>query len=520
MVEVKSIRYVLSPREQELLSTIVGRRSVKAGKTVSESSDVSTPAQYDYNAAAFRSASRVFLATTSSLTLAEAVLNQLSARKKVVANATPRKTLVASKSRLALSLSALLFFHRIFYRLFTRLRLQLLHEKVKGIRQRYPRVYAALTSGVAPAIGASLSGFALGICPSDQLRVTIAIYVACRALERAYSAFESAGYLKNKPWWFGSWLLFPLAQGQLLHAFVFDRDCFPEAYGSFILKYTPDYIQRRPDTLSAKVTWPKYNQIVDALAEMARLKWPPFVSPILHPGIANTLPKSVDTVISPITSRANPSLQHLSCALIHPAEPSCFTAYLHQNLKAFPLLARFFAMYYGALSLLRIKQLYKSPVAFLNRLSQQILKTTVAISGAIGMSWGSICLFAAILPRSFIPQFRFFVGGLLGGMFQIIDRTSAGHANSLYAARTSVDSLWKVGVKRRWWRPIKGADVLLFVTALAITNAAYDLGTSEEGAAVLKVLRGEIEIGLQEKQTVKEGSKAVSSEQSETEREE
>lgn len=85
-----------------------------------------------------------------------------------------------------------------------------------------------LTSRVAPAIGASLAGFTLSIYPRHQLRVTIAIYLGARALEMLYNALERDGYLDKKSWWFGSWMLFPLAQGQLLHAFVFNRDCFPK----------------------------------------------------------------------------------------------------------------------------------------------------------------------------------------------------------------------------------------------------------------------------------------------------
>ena len=66
--------------------------------------------------------------------------------------------------------------------------------------------------------------------PGDQLRITIAIYVVTRSLEFAYKALEEDGWFKGKPSWWGSWLLMPVATGQLLHAFVFDRDCFPKVY--------------------------------------------------------------------------------------------------------------------------------------------------------------------------------------------------------------------------------------------------------------------------------------------------
>ena len=97
----------------------------------------------------------------------------------------------------------------------------------------------------------------------------------------------------------------------------------------------------------------------------------------------------------------------------------------------------------------------------------------------------------------------------MGGSFQLFDRTTAGHANSLYAARLSVDSLWKVGLKRRWWRGVKGGDVWVFVAALALINVVYDVGkntpaSQDRALALIKVLRGEVELGLRGKKEVSE----------------
>lgn len=58
-----------------------------------------------------------------------------------------------------------------------------------------------------------------------------------------------------------------------------------------------------------------------------------------------------------------------------------------------------------------------------------------------------------------------------------------------------MDSLWKVGVKRGWWKGVKGGDVWLFVAALAVINAVYtkDSGAIKGGAVrrVVAGLRGE-----------------------------
>ncbi len=58
-----------------------------------------------------------------------------------------------------------------------------------------------------------------------------------------------------------------------------------------------------------------------------------------------------------------------------------------------------------------------------------------------------------------------------------------------------MDSLWKVGVKRGWWRKMKGVDVWVFVAALALLNGVYtkDAGAIKGGMVrrVVAGLRGE-----------------------------
>jgi hypothetical protein len=349
-----------------------------------------------------------------------------------------------------------------------------------------------LTSRIAPAIGSSLAGFFLAVCPGDQLRITIAIYILTKSLEYSYNYLEELGYFQNRPKWFGSWMLMPLACGQLLHAFVFDRDCFPEAYGGFILKYSPEYIQRRPEDYPKNLPWPSTFDIVDNLAKISKAQWPPFTSPILFPTM-ETLPKGL-SAISPITSPAHPAIKNLSCALLHPQDPSCLRTYVSYWVQAFPKVARFFTIIFTALSLTRWRSFLNSPISAVNKLAKSILRMSLFISGAIGTSWGSICFFQHVFPRAFLPTQRWFLGGLLGGLWAFLERKT-GRDNFLYSMRMSIDSLWKVGVKRGWWRGIKNGDVLLFTLSLATVNVLYELSPKSVNSGVVRkslgILRGE-----------------------------
>lgn len=186
--------------------------------------------------------------------------------------------------RLSLSLSTILLLYRLLFRFFTRLRLHLLDPSATPFRLRNPRTANTLTSPYAPAVGASLAGLALGIVPAQQLRVSVAIAIMFRALEFGWNMAEDGGMIwgwekngkvkKDRPWWFGSWMLQPFAFGQLLHGVVFDRDCFPKGFGELIFNRSSTYLHPKPKDYPTNVAWPGTYQVVDGLAQMARLNWP------------------------------------------------------------------------------------------------------------------------------------------------------------------------------------------------------------------------------------------------------
>ena len=44
----------------------------------------------------------------------------------------------------------------------------------------------------------------------------------------------------------------------------------------------------------------------------------------------------------------------------------------------------------------------------------------------------------------------------------------------MYSTRLSIDSLWKVGVKRGLWKGLDGGDVAVFMAGLAVLNVVYE----------------------------------------------
>ncbi|KFY44655.1 hypothetical protein V494_01395 [Pseudogymnoascus sp. VKM F-4513 (FW-928)] len=491
-----TLRYTISAKEYQVLHKYIISRSKVLKRntpTVSQVEKlVDRPGRDDHNAAAVRASLRVFLATGAALK-AWAVIKETLFKGKAD---TAKTTLWRSPTlRLSLSLSSILLLHRLLFRFFTRLRAHLLTADAQPFRRRNPRTSQTLTSRFAPAVGASLAGFMLGVYPGEQLRLSLAIYVLSQAAEATYNLAEEQGWIWGKkgsrwerPWWFGSWMLMPLVTGQLLHAFIFDRDCFPDALNGFMTRFSPPYIQGRPADYPSNLPWPAPGEVVDSLAEMGRLRFPPFVSPILFPN-KKTLPTTLQST-APITDVAHPLITSLSCALLHPNDPSCARTYLTYWLRAFPRFARIFAVVFAVFSLPKYKAFYNAPIASLDQLGRSVLRTSAFATGSVGTAWAAICFFQNFLPSKALPTQRFFLGGFLAGLWSFLERET-GRGNFLYMSRLSMDSVWKVGVKRGWWKSLKGGDVWLFVAALAVVNAVYTKDHNAiKGGAVRRVLAG------------------------------
>ncbi|KAI1097386.1 hypothetical protein F4804DRAFT_327757 [Jackrogersella minutella] len=509
-----ALRYTISAREYETLHRYVLSRSRVLRKRVpsvgaierymdgattkkgsmsdkDSSNGKETPVNGDtgrgdtYNARAIRDSLRVFIATGLGMRSYEAVLTRLKAQKEGVITKKQQPFHKSSGLRLSLSLSMILLLYRLLFRFLSRLRAHLLDQSAAPFRTRNPRTSQALTSPYAPAVGASLAGLALGISSSQQLRVTVAIAAIFRALEFGWNLCEDEGLIwgwktraggkgmvkRDRPWWWGSWMLQPFAFGQLLHAAVFDRESSPVTFVDFIWKSSTTYLHSAPKDLPATIKWPNAWEVAETLSQMAKLSWPPFVSPTLFPE-QETLPSSLTTV-APLVARAHPLITSLSCATLHPSDPSCLRTYLTFWVRSFPRMGRFFLLFYSVLMLPQYKLLYNSPMHLLNRLLSKVIRISTFTTGAISTAWASVCFFQTWLPRTFLPTQRFFLGGFLAGMWAWLERKE-GRGVFLYSARASVDSLWKVGTKRRWWRAMKGGDVWLFVLALAITGAVYE----------------------------------------------
>ncbi|KAH0542828.1 hypothetical protein FGG08_002782 [Glutinoglossum americanum] len=463
------LRLTLSAREYALLRKHLLSRSPSLAKHAPNYPS-QPPNADDIPLSTLRTATRIFLATYLTLRTASALLPRLTR------SPTANLKLPASLLRASLPLPLLLLLHRLVYRFLARLRVALISPEARGFRKRNPRTARVLRGRVVPAVGAGLvAGMAVGVWPAGAGRRAVAVWVAFKAGEGAWNWMVKRELVGWRPW----------------------------TYGNLLLKYSSTYIQPRPTSYPSHLPWPGPYDIVDCLAKIAELRYPPFISPILFPNDKHPLPASL-TAISPITDPAHPTITDLTCALLHPNDPSCARAYITHWIQTFPALARIVVLSLTLLSLPRLRRALlnlppppredrdhddsntkERPLQILAQILRTSLRTSLALTSALSTSWGAICLLTALLPRTFLPTSRLFVSGLLAGLPAFLSRTQ-GRSVFLYTARMSVESAWLVGVKRGLVRGRGGVDVGVLCGGLAVLGAVWEVcGEGDVGGGVV-----------------------------------
>jgi len=156
----------------------------------------------------------------------------------------------------------------------------------------------------------------------------------------------------------------------------------------------------------------------------------------------------------------------------------------------------------------------------MGRIIRSSAASAAFISGAVGTSWAALCAMQRVLPGKVGAGrvgARVYLAGAVGGLWAFVQafgspappgarklttsttaieeridgevtvatttpapatlvRRGTSRAAFTYTARLALVSLWKTGVKKRWWRGVKNGDVVLFVLGLAAMEAVWEAG--------------------------------------------
>lgn len=436
-----AVQFILSERELDLLAErLPAFKKVQAKCASPKSRDV---------AALVRSHSRLYVKSY-------VLLAAISALAKY------RGSEGLSAGRIAGSVTAVSASYRVLYYL-----LGALKDRMRTA-DKYP--HPAFKSKLAvPIASGLLSGTALALVPTGELRPYIALYTASKALEYLYNYFDDHGYLKNKPRVMGSWMLFPIAFSQLFHTFIFHPDCTPPSFSKLLFKLSDGYVPAAPSNFTADDHWPTPEQVVSGIADISRLGYPRFVSPIMFPHKATVAPALKQ--IEPVVSIAHPAITTMTGALLHPYQPSEFRTYVDLILEKFGSVSKYVFALYLIFGFVRSGGKNALPVT--TSAVANAIRTTLFVVMTGASAWSGIGVAQKFFGPRFIPLYRYRVIGFISGLWAFLDQVN-GRSRYLFTARMAVRSYWKVLVKTGKVKPIPYGDVALFSLSFAVIMAILD----------------------------------------------
>ncbi|RGB33939.1 hypothetical protein C1646_169259 [Rhizophagus diaphanus] len=292
-----------------------------------------------------------------------------------------------------------------------------------------------------------------------------------KSLQYTYHALRQNGIIPRMPWWWGSWLLFPISSAQLIYAYLLHPDIFPKNYDKFITSRSTTYVNPKPSDFSDAMPWPVGREIVDRIGILASLYYPEFYSSKLHGRDVPPLPDNLKP-IQPVLEIAHPAHSKMLCAMLHHEEPSCLVTYTKFIAKEGIDALKFMGIVYTISLILSGKSRPNGGITtILSYAIPEIFKGATFITMAIATSWALFCGFQKILPNKFMPISRFYLNGFIGGMWILVEKPNRRLDIGMYSLRLSIETLWKLLVKKGKVRNIRNGEAIYFSLAMGFIMA-------------------------------------------------
>ncbi|XP_077235153.1 mitochondrial import inner membrane translocase subunit Tim17/Tim22/Tim23 family protein [Tasmannia lanceolata] len=309
-------------------------------------------------------------------------------------------------------------------------------------------------------LAGSVAGLSILALDDTSRRRTLALYLLARLAQCAYNSAKSKNkfHLWGSHWRHGDSLLFALACGQVMYAFVMRPETLPKSYQDFILKTGP-------------VAEPVYRAVRNCC------RGSPVDVVALSAYLSNTKGSSS------IKLEEFPSI--IPCSVIHPDSKSCLA---HNSIaasatfrKTFPL---YFSLTFVPFVVLHLQKFLESPALTFWLAVKGAVRSTSFLSAFVGIFQGVICLHRKVASKD--HKLLYWLAGGMAALSVLLEKKGRRAELALYVFPRAADSTWYILVNRHLLPNIKNAEVALF--CLCMGGIMYYL--EHEPDTMAPLLRG------------------------------
>jgi len=309
-----------------------------------------------------------------------------------------------------------------------------LYEFILRIANRYEK------EGLANFLAGLLAGSSILFLEKDTRRM-VSLYVFGRVFECIYNSRKNKGlwHFWGSSWNHGDTLLFCLASGQVMYAYVMRPETLDPTYYKFILR-----------------TGPISEVMLQAVRACNRNNPIPVAAVTSY--VQSIDPQALIPLDGPVPI--------IPCSLLHPHTAYCSKQSLDVFLNSFKKILPLYATltFLPAIGMAPTK-FFKAPFSKLVSLAQSTLRSTTFLSTFVSVYMSIICLQRKIVNTD--HRFIYWIAGIICSLSILIEKKSRRSELALYALPRGIDSLYTLLCDRKWLASLPHGDLILFCLSMA-----------------------------------------------------
>ncbi|KAI8609137.1 hypothetical protein BC830DRAFT_1152250 [Chytriomyces sp. MP71] len=318
------------------------------------------------------------------------------------------------------------------------------------------------------------AGFAAGLAvlfESYENRVAVMQQFGVRALQASYNGLKSRNLFSFAH---GDTLLFSLACGSIMYAYVMQPDTIPKEYNNWIIQTAR--VSRESLALSRQ-----NNRRIEVPAKHAPVSFDAIYDCVNQQGGPNALTALQHT--SDYYARAlreDGTVPVVPCSVIHPTDCNCATYNAALAWKVLRGIAPVYAtLNFVPMLLLKTRALLADPVGLVGKGVRNTLVSSAFLSVYVVVYMIGICAVRGLIVRGVLKQDHkgwYYVLGCLASGTSILCEKKARRAElAMYVLPKGLQSLFMVMQRRKLVRHLPGSETFLSCLSFGVLMSFYQV---------------------------------------------
>ncbi|KAJ3295558.1 hypothetical protein HDU79_008905 [Rhizoclosmatium sp. JEL0117] len=330
--------------------------------------------------------------------------------------------------------------------------------------------------------GGFVGGFSV-LFETYENRVVVLQQFGIRGLQAIYNGLEARNLFSFTH---GDSLLFSIACGSIMYAYVMQPDTIPPEYLNWIVKTAR--VPRESLALN------RQNHRASESSSIPPITLAAMTSCIQKYAPTNTVNETIQSATEYYTKNVSSQgiLPIVPCEAIHPSNTSCQS----YNLALFPKIFRSIAPVYAALNfvpmlLLRPRKFLNTPLDSVTRGVWNTIVSSTFLSSYVGIYMTGICLVRNLVRQRILQKdykiFYYLLGCLASGLSILIEKKGRRAELAMYVLPKGLQSLFLVCQRRKWVCHIPGSETALCCLSMAVLMGMYQNEPANVSPLVVKV---------------------------------